>query len=227
MNAIPVPAGDEPIPISLVAHQAFCPRRAWLEVAGERTDTVQVAAGVTDHGGTDDAGTSRAARLRGVDVRSDRLGISGRCDTLEVGEGGALTVVEYKATPVRRKAEVTRPMRAQLALQGMALAEMGHRIAGHTVYFTQHRTRVDVSLSAEDLADTEALVAETRKTISSDTAPSPLEDDPRCTRCSHAAVCLPDERSLATVRRRIMAPNPDGQVLHLATPGSRRSLPPG
>ncbi|MGH3260416.1 MAG: CRISPR-associated protein Cas4, partial [Trebonia sp.] len=205
---------DEPIPISLVVHQAFCPRRAWLEATGERTDTAQVATGVAEHGGTDDAGTSRAARLRGIDVRSDRLGISGRCDTLEVGEDGALTVVEYKATPVRRKAEVTRPMRAQLALQGIALTEMGHRVAGHAVYFTQHRTRLDVSLSTEDLADSEALVAGTRETISSGTAPPPLEDDPRCTRCSHAAVCLPDERGLAAVRRRIVAPSPDGQVLH-------------
>lgn len=221
-----MPAG-EPIPVSLVVHQAFCPRRAWLEVMGERTDTAQVAAGIAEHSGTDDRTTSRAAVLRGVDVRSDRLGVSGRCDTLEVGPDGELTVVEYKATPVRRKAEVTRPMRAQLALQGMALAEMGHVVAGHAVYFTQHRTRVDVTLSAEDLADAEALVAGTRATISSDTAPAPLEDDPRCTRCSHAAVCLPDERGLAPVQRRIMAPSPDGQVLHLATPGSRASVRQG
>jgi CRISP-associated protein Cas1 len=218
---------DDPIPISLVVHQAFCPRRAWLEVMGEQTDTAQVATGVAEHSGTDDASTSRTARLRGVDVRSDRLGVSGRCDTLEVGPGGELTVVEYKATPVRRKAEVTRSMRAQLALQGMALTEMGHRVAGHAVYFTMHRTRVDVPLSTEDVSDAEALVAGTRETIASDTAPPPLEDDPRCTRCSHAAVCLPDERGLGAVPRRIVVPNPDGQVLHLATPGSRASIRQG
>lgn len=79
-------ADDEPIPISLVVHQAFCPRRAWLEVTGEQTDTAQVATGVIEHGGTDDASTSRPARLRSVDVRSDRQGISGRCDTIEVGK---------------------------------------------------------------------------------------------------------------------------------------------
>jgi CRISPR-associated protein Cas1 len=227
VNAASTLAGDEPIPISLVVHQAFCPRRAWLEVMGERTDTAQVATGIAEHGVTDDAGTSRAARLRGVDVRSDRLGISGRCDTLELGEQGELTVVEYKATPVRRKAEVTRSMKAQLALQGMALSEMGNRVAGHAVYFTQHRTRVDVSLSSADLADAEALVTATRETVTSDTAPPPLEDDPRCTRCSHAAVCLPDERGLATVTPRIVVPNRDGQVLHLATPGSRASIRQG
>lgn len=34
----------DPIPISLVAHHIFCPRRAWLEAAGEQTDTHQMAA---------------------------------------------------------------------------------------------------------------------------------------------------------------------------------------
>jgi CRISPR-associated protein Cas1 len=218
---------DDAIPISLVVHQAFCPRRAWLEVMGERTDTAQMATGTVEHGGTDDSGTSRVQRLRGVDVRSVRLGISGRCDTLEVGVSGELTIVEYKATPVRRKAEVTRSMRAQLALQGIALTEMGQRVAGHAVYFTQHRTRIDVNLTADDLAEAEALVAQVRETIQGKTAPPPLEDDPRCTRCSHAAVCLPDERALTTVPRRIMIASPDGQVLHLATPGSRASIRQG
>ena len=227
MSVGAAPSEDDPIPISLVVHQAFCPRRAWLEVMGERTDTAQVATGITEHGGTDDTSTSRAARLRGVDVRSDRLGVSGRCDTLEVGTRGELTVIEYKATPVRRKAEITRSMRAQLALQGIALAEMGHQVAGHAVYCTQHRSRVDVVLSSADLADAEELVVSTRRTIENDTAPPPLEDDPRCTRYSHAAVCLPDERGMTTMPRRIVVSNPDGQILHLATPGSRASIRQG
>jgi CRISPR-associated protein Cas1 len=226
LTAHPTLSEDDPIPISLVVHQAFCPRRAWLEVMGEHTDTAQVATGTIEHGGTDDETTSRTTRLRGVDVRSDRLGICGRCDTLEVGADG-VTVVEYKATPVRRKADVTPPMRAQLALQGIALGEMGYQVAGHAVYFTQHRTRVDVPLTAQDVAEAEALVADVRKTAQASTAPPPLEDDPRCTRCSHVAVCLPDERHLAPVAKRILVPSPDGQVLHLATPGSRASIRQG
>ncbi|MGH3263523.1 MAG: CRISPR-associated protein Cas4, partial [Trebonia sp.] len=226
MSARTTLSEDDPIPISLVAHQAFCPRRAWLEAMGEHTDTAQMATGTAEHGGTDDATTSRPARLRGVDVRSDRLGISGRCDTLEVGADG-VTVVEYKATPVRRKPEVTRPMRAQLALQGMALTEMGHKVAGYAVYFTQHRVRVDVPLTAQDLAEAEGLVAAVRGTVQASTAPAPLEDDARCAWCSHVAVCLPDERPLTIVPRRIVVPSPDGQVLHLATPGSRASIRQG
>jgi CRISPR-associated protein Cas1 len=80
----------DPIPISLVVHQAFCPRRAWLEVMGDETDRTQVATGTSKHGGAGDTATSRATKLRGVDVRSDRLGLCGRCDTLEVGGHGEL-----------------------------------------------------------------------------------------------------------------------------------------
>ena len=39
-----MPMNDEdPIPISLVANYIFCPRRAWLEAAGETVDSEQMA----------------------------------------------------------------------------------------------------------------------------------------------------------------------------------------
>ncbi|MGH3908342.1 MAG: hypothetical protein ACRDTE_29780 [Pseudonocardiaceae bacterium] len=65
---------SDPLPISLVAHQVFCPRRAWLEAAGETTDTQQVAVGAAAHGPTDDTGTSRGRRLRGVEIASVEWG---------------------------------------------------------------------------------------------------------------------------------------------------------
>lgn len=102
--------GSDPLPISLVAHQVFCPRRAWLEAAGETTDTQQVAQGVAAHAPTDDAGTSRSRRLRGVEIASAEFGTIGRCDTIEVNDDGDLTVVEYKAAPRRRRADVTEAM---------------------------------------------------------------------------------------------------------------------
>ena len=40
-------------------------------------------------------------------------------------------------------------------------------------------------------------------------------------------VCLPDERPLGQVVRRVRVADPDGQVLHLATPGSRASISTG
>lgn len=213
----------DPLPISLVAHHVFCPRRAWLEAAGETTDTQQVAVGAAAHEPTDDPGTSRARRLRGVDIESTELGVLGRCDTVEVEDDGSLTVVEYKAAPRRRQADVTDAMRVQLTLQVQALGEMGFRVGGQAVYFTTSRERVPVDLTAADVALAQQAVLDTRATLSAPNAPAPLEDDPRCTACSHVGVCLPDERSLISVPRRIVVADPDTQVLHLSTPGSRAS----
>lgn len=212
---------SELIPVSLVAHHAFCPRRAWLEAVGEKTDTQQVALGVQAHTPADDPTGSRSRRYRAVDVISYDLGVVGRCDTIELDENAAMTVVEHKATPVRLRPEVTEPMRVQVALLAGALADMGYPVVGQAIYFTNHHTRVDVQLSSEDKLRARDMVAATARTLAAEHAPPPLEDDRRCSRCSHISVCLPDERPLAPVTRRIVVADPDTQLLHLTTPGSR------
>lgn len=124
---------DALVPISLVAHWVFCPRRAWLEAAGETTDTLQMAVGTLEHRSTDDPATDRPGALRAVEVRSERLGVVGRCDTVEIAADGTATVVEYKATPVRRRPELTEPMKVQVILQAAALRDMGVEVTGQAV----------------------------------------------------------------------------------------------
>ncbi len=223
----PAVSPGDPLPISLVAHLVFCPRRAWIEAAGEATDTWQVAEGSAQHAATDDPSTARPAALRAIDVADEALGVVGRCDTVEVGPGGQLTVVEYKSSPVRHEPRVTDSMRIQLALQVGALRSAGHVVAGQAVYFTGHRVRVPVPLAEEDFAAARAAVAATHATVESLEAPQPLEDDPRCASCSHAEVCLPEERAGGPVVRRIVVADPDTQVVHLATAGSRASTRQG
>jgi CRISPR-associated protein Cas1 len=214
----------DPLPISLVTHHAFCPRRAWLEAMGETTDTHQMTVGTQAHRAADDPAESRPNRLRAVEVTSAELGVTGRCDAVELDAGGHATVVELKSTPVRRRADVTEPMVIQLALQGAALREAGTDVTGAAVYFTEHQKRVDVPIGPEELAAARQHTDALRALLSEGIAPEPLVDDPRCMRCSHAGVCLPDERTLGEVRRRVLVADPDTQVLHLATPGSRASL---
>ena len=223
----PYSAADAPIPISLVAHQVFCPRRAWLEAAGEATDTWQMAEGAAVHAATDDPSTARPAALRAIDVADESLGVIGRCDTLEVAPDGSLTVVEYKATPIRREPSVTDAMRIQVALQVGALRSVGHVVTGQVVYFTNHRLRVPVVLDEADFAAARIAVSATRATVEGLDAPPPLEDDPRCAFCSHAGICLPEERAEEAVSRRIVVADPDTQIVHLATAGSRASLRSG
>lgn len=213
---------DEPIRIGLVAHHAFCPRRAWLEVHGERTDTAQVAHGVADHEPVDDPTTTRVKMLRAVDVSSSRLGLVGRCDTIELTDAG-MVVVEHKAAPIRRAAETTLPQRVQLALQALCLREDGHRVVGAAVWFSTVKRRVEVPLDAALIERAEREASMTHDMVA-DRPPPVLEDDPRCGRCSHVEVCLPDEHRVRPQARRIGVGDPTGRVLHLATAGSRASL---
>ena len=53
----PYSAGDE-LPISLVMHTVYCPRRAWIESNGEKTDTSQMQEGQSAHKRVDDPKTS-------------------------------------------------------------------------------------------------------------------------------------------------------------------------
>ena len=158
---------------------------------------------------------------------NEQWGYRGRCDTLKRSSDNTVEVVEYKATPVRRRAEVTEPMRMQLALQVAALRAMGHAVTAQSVYFTEHQQRIPVELTDTDFEQAHNLVIQTRNVVDSDTAPEPLIDDRRCTRCSHIAVCLPDERLMTQVTRRIRVADPDAQIVHLTVPGSRASIRQG
>lgn len=217
----------DPIPISLVIHAVYCPRRAWLESVGEKTDTMQMQAGRDAHRRSDKASESRPSSHRAVDVRSETLGLSGRCDVVEGVVDAPLTVVEYKATPVRRRPEVTRGNRVQLALQSLCLKEMGYEVAGTEIYFTGHRRRVEVRLTDTDFDEARRAVSRTRDIIGRACAPAPLENSRQCSWCSHASVCLPDERRYEESRSRVVVANPDAQIVHLTTAGARASLTSG
>jgi len=214
------------LPISLVAHTVFCPRRAWLEAQGETVVHFQIESGTDAHRAVDKPGTQRRLETRALEVSHGPLGLTGRCDVLVRGDQG-LTVIEYKATPVRLRPEVTEAQRIQLTLQRMCLEDMGHVVAGQSVFFTDHQQLVDVVMS-ESLADLAiGYVKETRRLTEQARPPDPLRDSPRCRWCSHVSVCLPDEVSGRLPVRSIAVADPEGEVLHLTTPGSRASLKQG
>lgn len=223
---MPPVTDPDPLPISLVAHTAFCPRRTWLEAVGERTRTGQMAAGARAHHRVDSAAASRPGDRKARPVHSTRLGLVGRCDTLRATDRG-IRIIEHKATPVSGQPVVREQHRVQLALQRLCLEEEGCTIAGTAVHFSDSGTTVEVPLDDGDLAEAIALVERTRSICDRPTAPEPLQDAARCHFCSHQPVCLPDERRLEPVHRRILVADPEGQVLHVTEPGSRASIRSG
>lgn len=218
---------DELIPISLVAHTVFCPRRAWLESTGERVVSVAMEEGQDNHRRVDARSDDRLNRRRSVTVQHSDFGVVGRCDVVALTGSDQVEVVEFKSAPLRRTATVTEPQVIQLALQGMCLEHMGFTVTGHSVYFTTSRKTIPVEVGGSTVQEASEWVQRTRDVVSSAAAPPALRSDARCGGCSHAGVCLPDERTWQPVPRRVQVADPEGEVLHVAQPGSRVSLSRG
>ncbi|MDN6793812.1 MAG: CRISPR-associated endonuclease Cas1 [Propionibacterium sp.] len=220
---------QEIIPISLISHTVFCQRRAWLEAQGEEVDSFAISAGTMAHKRVDDASESRPGTERAMLIHSDKLGLTGRCDVVQCDDEGCLDVIEYKSTPVRRRAEITEPQRIQVIAQAMCLEEMGYKVSETGVYFTNHHKQIPVDLDDASRSECRAWVDRTRQLIQADRAPEPLLDDPRCVGCSHATVCLPDENRFADGQpaRSISVSDPDGSILHITVPGARAALRQG
>ncbi|MDO5066001.1 MAG: CRISPR-associated endonuclease Cas1 [Propionibacteriaceae bacterium] len=209
------------LPISLVTNTAFCPRRTWLEATGEVVASFNMEAGQAAHSRVD-SGVSTGPQRRSVQVEDLEWGVYGKCDVVDV-EDGTVEVVEYKATPGKREPSVSEANRVQLALQRRGLEAQGHVVSSQRVYFTNHRRSVPVEVDDALLAEAHRLVELTREIVEGDTAPEPLLEDPRCRFCSHAGVCLPEERRGGPVKR-VLVSDPHGEVLHLTVPGARASL---
>ena len=219
---------EDTLPISLICDFIFCPRRAWLEIQGEKIESLQMERGFHDHRAVDDANGGRGdTDYRAVNVNHQGWGLSGRLDAVRLNEDNGVIIREYKATPVRRSMDVTHAMRIQLALQAACMEDMGYRVDGTEIFFTSHHRIVPVELRKSDYEEAYGSVQEVRKLIECETAPLPFEDDPRCMRCSHAGICLPEERAHNIPEHRIMVKVPDHAVTHLATPGARAYLKSG
>ncbi|WP_044059187.1 CRISPR-associated endonuclease Cas4/Cas1 [Bifidobacterium animalis] len=219
---------EDTLPISLICDFIFCPRRAWLEIQGEKIESLQMERGFHDHRAVDDANGGRGdTDYRAVNVNHQGWGLSGRLDAVRLNEDNGVIIREYKATPVRRSMDVTHAMRIQLALQAACMEDMGYRVDGTEIFFTSHHRIVPVELRKSDYEEAYGSVQEVRKLIECETAPLPFEDDPRCMRCSHAGICLPEERAHNIPEHRIMVKVPNHAVTHLATPGARAYLKSG
>lgn len=213
----------EAIPISLVAHTVFCRRRAWLEAAGESVESAAIQFGQDAHRRVDQHGKSED-RTRAVPISSPELGLTGRCDVVVGVADDGLEIVEFKSTPVRRAPEVTEAQEVQLTLQRLCLELEGYSVRKLAVYFVNHETRVEIPINDEIAERSLAWLVETRAVLEGTSAPPPLELDPKCARCSHASVCLPDETGRDAGARRISVADPDTEILHVQTYGARVQL---
>ena len=192
------------VPARMVNEYVYCPRLAYLEwVQGEWADSSDTVEGrhahrrVNREGGSlpaaADVEAASKVHARSVTLSSDRLGIIARMDLIE-SDGGRVAPVDYKRG---KRPHVERgahdPERVQLCVQGLILREHGYDCAEGVLYFVGSRERVRVPFDDDLVAATLQAVEGLRRVAADGAMPPPLEDSPKCPRCSLVEICLPDE----------------------------------
>ncbi|MGH7116481.1 MAG: CRISPR-associated endonuclease Cas4g/Cas1g [Stellaceae bacterium] len=196
---------DQPyVPARMVNEFQYCPRLAYLEwVQGEWAESADTVEGRGVHRRVDRpsgdlpeaeaVGVGERIHARSVTLSSDRLGLIARLDLIEV-EDGAVVPVDYKRG---RRPHVTagayEPERVQICVQGLILEDNGYRCSEGALYFRESRERVRVVFDAELRSQALAAVSGLRLIAAGGRVPPPLEDSPKCPRCSLVAICMPEE----------------------------------
>lgn len=120
-------------------------------------------------------------------------GLIAKLDLLEL-EGNQATPVDYKrGTMPDVPGGAYEPERVQLCAQGLILRENGYQCDEGVLYFIQSRRRVVIPFDEELVDRTRELAAGLRGLAAEAKIPPPLEDSPKCPRCSLVGICLPDE----------------------------------
>ena len=185
-----------PIAISALQHFAYCPRQfALIHLEQVWSDNYFTAQGNVLHERVDSQeaeshGNKRSERS--VEVRSERLGLHGKLDLLEVfkqADGSKRFVpVEYK----RGKRKVMDWDRIQLCAQALCLEEMrGVSITEGALWYWQERLREVVQLDERLRTETLTCVEAARAVLQSQATPPPTVDIKRCKACSLVDECTP------------------------------------
>ncbi|MGR9108866.1 MAG: CRISPR-associated protein Cas4 [Gammaproteobacteria bacterium] len=185
---------DDPIPISALQHFVFCPRQcAYIHIERIWQDNYLTAQGNLLHErvhGNEAESRGNLRTERGVQVFSDRLGIFGQLDLLEIKSTPyTLTPVEYK----RGKPKVDDCDRVQLCAQVLCLEEMrGLAIDRAALWYWQFRKREWVPVDEALREKTLQIIKATRDLLESGKLPK-ARYTKACKACSLFDECAPKQ----------------------------------
>ena len=214
LDAPPLTSGTPLLPARMVNEYVYCPRLAYLEwVQGEWADSADTVEGRGSHrrvdrprgnppsgkGKTATAANATACEtevripVRSLELSSEAPGLIAKLDLAEF-EGRRAVPVDYKRGKRPHTARgAYEPERVQLCVQGLLLEEHGYEAPEGVLYFVASRERVRVEFDAELREAARQAAAGLRLIASGGQIPAPLENSPKCPRCSLAPICLPDE----------------------------------
>ncbi len=190
------------------------------------------------------AGEEEIIHSRSVQMGSERLGVVAKMDLVEASAARADLLSVLEVCPVDYKAGAPREGtdalelwdtdKMQLGLQALILRDNGYTCREGVVYYRATRQRVRLPITPALEAWIHECLADARRVMGGP-IPAPLEQSPKCVRCSLAPVCLPDETRLlaapgdspepaAGAPRRLVAPRDDTRPLYLNTQGCRAGV---
>ena len=194
------------IPARILNEYVYCPRLAYLEWVQKEwessSDTVEgrhVHRRVDRQSGSlpdpeEDFDDLKIARS--VELSSAKLDLVAKIDLVE-SEDGEVRPVDYKRG---KRPHVPRqaydPERVQLCAQGLLLEEHGYTCHEGFLYFAGSRERVRIKFDEELRSLTLESLKGLRSVVDEGEIPPPLDDSPKCPRCSLVGICLPDETNL-------------------------------
>ncbi len=234
---LPPPPADADVPLipaRMVNEWVYCPRLAYLEwVEGEWAESGDTAEGRRVHARVDEGGghlpepedlDEEMARARAVTMSSERLGMIAKMDVVEA-DGGIVMPVDFKkGKRPHVAAGAYEPERVQVCTQAMILEDNGYTVERGALWYAGSREKVPVVLDDELRALTLEAIFGLRSAAVSRHRPPPLENSPKCPRCSLAGICLPDETNLFRkgYPPRPLNPADDPALpLYVQTPGAR------
>jgi CRISPR-associated exonuclease Cas4 len=207
-----MPIESEPITIAALNQYVFCPRRcALMFVEGIWADNAHTAVGTLLHDQADAPGYETDAgvtMLRAVPLFSERYGLSGKADIVEVWSAATsrrfesskkksgnelphskqYTPVEYKKGK-RRKWDNDD---VQLCAQAFCLEEMfSVTVPEGFIYHAGSKRRRKVSFDESLRSETRRTIEAVRALIANREVP-PAVLKPRCDGCSLRSICLPE-----------------------------------
>lgn len=179
------------VAVSAIEHYAYCPRQcALIHVEGVYEENVYTVRGRITHERVhegDDAPSRGVEVRRGLVIYSDRLGLTGQVDLVELRPEGPYPV-EYKSGRIHRAAA-----EMQLCAQALCLEEMlDCTVPRGAIYRAAARNRREVLLDEALRAQTLAAIEAVRELLRRSYVPPPVENTRLCRRCSLRDACLPD-----------------------------------
>jgi CRISPR-associated protein Cas1 len=172
------------------------PRKKKKTDAGDATSNGESASEPSE------AAEPETIHARSVSLASDTLGVTAKLDLVEgevAPDGTSVFMpVEYKRGAPREGEDGNTLWDAdkmQLGLQILLLRENGYPCERGIVFYRATRQRVTFTMTDETVLWIKERIAAARQACFAP-IPPPLENSPKCPRCSLVPICLPDESRL-------------------------------